>query len=362
MSATISSAPHPTPAVTVNDTSAAGAKADAGNTNGSKDGTSSFGAMFQQLLGQRPHPNATRNTLLPTDIALESSDLSDSSGGTLAELLPFLESMGLVPTEALPSDEALEEITIGSDALPLAGFASALTPPSTAATAISAAQPETGYGGLAFLPSNPADSIGDQGLPLPKEFSSRFAAALEAAGEKASGTPATANPAGVTFQAASPLSPASGTATPLTVEQPVGSPNWGQEIGNRLVWMVNRTNSHAELVLTPPNMGRVEVSLSVSGDQASASFVSSNPAVREALEAAMPRLREALADAGIQLGQSQVGAENARQSAQEEKNGDNFGSTHNASSDANAPQSITAHLPAASAGLKMGRGLVDVFA
>jgi flagellar hook-length control protein FliK len=46
--------------------------------------------------------------------------------------------------------------------------------------------------------------------------------------------------------------------------------------------------------------------LNVSNDSASASFSSAQPEVRAALEAAMPRLREMMADAGIQLGNATV--------------------------------------------------------
>jgi flagellar hook-length control protein FliK len=109
-------------------------------------------------------------------------------------------------------------------------------------------------------------------------------------------------------------------------------------------------------------MGRVEISLSVNGDKAVANFVSANPAVREALEAAMPRLREVLADAGIQLGQTQVGAENAHQSAQQDKNGDNFAFGRNARLDADGALRTGAVTQPAPAMLKKERGLVDIFA
>lgn len=148
----------------------------------------------------------------------------------------------------------------------------------------------------------------------------------------------------------------------LPVASPVGAPQWNQELGDKIVWMSNRQESRAELVLTPPQMGRVEVSLTVNGDQASAIFTSANPAVRDALEAAMPRLREVMAEAGIQLGQAQVGAENSRQSAQQEKNGDNFASGRQ---DANTDTALPQTMPGSSladADLKVGRGLVDVFA
>jgi flagellar hook-length control protein FliK len=152
------------------------------------------------------------------------------------------------------------------------------------------------------------------------------------------------------------------TTQVLQVASPVGSSQWSRELGNQVVWMTHRLENRAEMVLNPPQMGRIEVSLSVTGDQANAVFTSANPTVRDALEAAMPRLREILADAGIQLGQAQVGAENARQFAQQEKNGDNFvPGRDTAFADSASSQSMTggAEMPIS---LKAGRSLVDVFA
>ncbi len=75
-----------------------------------------------------------------------------------------------------------------------------------------------------------------------------------------------------------------------------------------MVLLVGRNEQRAELTLTPPSLGKVDVTLTVSGDQTSALFVSANPTVREALEQALPRLRDMLAEAGVQLGQAQVSA------------------------------------------------------
>jgi flagellar hook-length control protein FliK len=104
---------------------------------------------------------------------------------------------------------------------------------------------------------------------------------------------------------------------------PVGSQHWETAVGNSLVIMSGSRQERAELVLTPPQLGRIEVSISMKGDEATAVFVSANPVVREALESALPRLREVLAEAGITLGQTQVGAESQGQSASERQNGDN---------------------------------------
>ncbi len=93
----------------------------------------------------------------------------------------------------------------------------------------------------------------------------------------------------------------------LTVPTPVGQRAWAEDVGNRLVWMSGRGESRAELVLTPPSLGKLGVSIQVNGDQTTAHFVAASAAARDALEQAMPRLRELLQQAGIQLGQTSVG-------------------------------------------------------
>lgn len=95
----------------------------------------------------------------------------------------------------------------------------------------------------------------------------------------------------------------------LVVPTPVTSPNWHEDIGSKVMMLIGKEASSAELVLTPPHLGRVEVQLTVNGDQTSATFVAATPAAREALEQALPRLREFLADAGINLTQASVGGD-----------------------------------------------------
>jgi flagellar hook-length control protein FliK len=88
---------------------------------------------------------------------------------------------------------------------------------------------------------------------------------------------------------------------------PAGSPGWPEEVGNRVSWMVGQHESQAELTLTPPQLGKIEVSITVSGDQTSAQFVTATPAARELIEQSLPRLREILEQSGISLGQTDVG-------------------------------------------------------
>ncbi|MBK1690694.1 flagellar hook-length control protein FliK [Ectothiorhodospira mobilis] len=102
-------------------------------------------------------------------------------------------------------------------------------------------------------------------------------------------------------------SPAQGVALrPLALEVPVAQPNWNEAVGNRVLWMVNQNVQGAELKLNPPQLGPLEVRISMEGDRAHVQFVAHHPATREALDAAIPRLREMLAGNGVDLGNVDV--------------------------------------------------------
>ncbi len=99
----------------------------------------------------------------------------------------------------------------------------------------------------------------------------------------------------------------------VQVDLPVGQPKWGGEFAQKIVWLTSQQNQVAEIHLNPAHLGPVEVTLSIMQDQATAQFSSPHLAVREAIEAALPRLREMMAESGIQLGNVMVGAESFQQ-------------------------------------------------
>lgn len=88
----------------------------------------------------------------------------------------------------------------------------------------------------------------------------------------------------------------------------VGNPGWDQALGQKMVWMVEGSQQSASLTLNPPDLGPLQVVLNVTNNHATANFIAAQPEVRQALEAAMPKLRDMLGDAGIQLGQANVSA------------------------------------------------------
>ena len=100
---------------------------------------------------------------------------------------------------------------------------------------------------------------------------------------------------------------------PLTPE--VGSSDWGNALGQHVIRMGNADHQVAELQLNPPGLGSLKVTLSMNDHQMQAMFVSAHSSVRAAIEAALPQLRALLADSGISLGNTSVGAESQPQTA-----------------------------------------------
>mgnify|MGYP001251304501 CR=1 FL=1 len=92
----------------------------------------------------------------------------------------------------------------------------------------------------------------------------------------------------------------------VSVEAHVKSPAFAGEFANKVVWLAGRQGQVAELTLNPPQLGAVEIRLSMAGGEAGAQFFSANPAVRDAIEAALPKLRELMSQAGINLGEANV--------------------------------------------------------
>ena len=112
------------------------------------------------------------------------------------------------------------------------------------------------------------------------------------------------------------------------------------------------------LTLNPPNLGPLQIVLNVSNEQATASFFSAQPEVRQALEAAFPRLREMMNEAGIQLGQATVSADTPRQNDTPDRQAQRAAPPFSGADDTVTAGQQTLHAPI----LRSGRGLIDTFA
>jgi flagellar hook-length control protein FliK len=247
--------------------------------------------------------------------------------------------------------------------VPNTGLAAAATPTATADAATTTAA------AIVPTPASPTASA-----PLPAAVASPTAAriadpafakpAIESADNVGKATapatePATADAA--TVSAAAHVTPQQRPAPmpQLRVDTPFGAQNWAIDVGQRVVWMARQDMQGAQLSINPPNLGPIEVNLSVGRDHATAIFSSPHAEVREALEAALPRLREMLASAGISLGQAHVSSQGQSQGGHPDQAGNRAssrfadGSILPGDTDTRSLQRVYLH---------GGSGLVDTFA
>ena len=107
----------------------------------------------------------------------------------------------------------------------------------------------------------------------------------------------------------------------INLQTPIGQPKWEGDFAQKIVWLSNQQQTSAEIRLNPAHLGPVDVMLNLSknelGDQeVMIQFASTHLVTREAIEAALPKLREMMLENGIALGNVSVGADSFRQQAE----------------------------------------------
>ncbi len=101
---------------------------------------------------------------------------------------------------------------------------------------------------------------------------------------------------------------ATAAAATASLSAPVGTAAWNQQLGQQLMRISQQGGEQrVQLKLHPAELGPLSVSLTFSDQGAQAQFLSGHAQVRQALEQAIPQLRETLAEQGISLGEASVG-------------------------------------------------------
>lgn len=132
-----------------------------------------------------------------------------------------------------------------------------------------------------------------------------------------------------------------------------GSEGWNNSIQQKVVWMVGQEQQSATVTLNPPDLGPLQIVINVSNDQTDAAFFSDNQEVRQALQDGLENLRESMKEAGIQLGQANVG-EHPQTAPQE--------TIPIASPRSDASDPLATSLQEAPTVTRVSRGLLDTFA
>ncbi|OOG26216.1 hypothetical protein B1C78_05145 [Thioalkalivibrio denitrificans] len=171
---------------------------------------------------------------------------------------------------------------------------------------------------LASLPllASQGDREGGRAVPLPQALGALVDAVAAGSRSEAPPVPVAAAIVASADAATSGQQPQQSTQAMPRVFQldvPMHQPGWDRALGDRVQWMVRENIQVAELRLNPPNLGPIEVRLHVEGDRTHVNFLAPQAAVREAIDAALPRLRELFAEGGVQLGDVTVSHQDARQ-------------------------------------------------
>lgn len=116
-----------------------------------------------------------------------------------------------------------------------------------------------------------------------------------------------------------------GKAASTGIQTPLGSREWAGEVGQRLLMMVSSKIKSAEIHLNPKELGPMEVRIRMHEDKAHVVFTSQVAQTREALEQAMPRLREMLDQNGVTLGNVNVQDHGAQHSHQRQQHDQHAG-------------------------------------
>jgi flagellar hook-length control protein FliK len=177
------------------------------------------------------------------------------------------------------------------------------------------------------VPSSAAQSQGDEQSPVSgartgvKEHEVGLARApRRAAADGVSVLVRDVVPAAITPSANAPQPgsvPGAGAGGGAASQVPIAMdrPDWDTSLGERVVWLVGKDLRQAELHLDPPELGRIKVHITLAGDQANVSFTARHEVVRDALESALPRLRDMLSDQGwnaVNVSVSQQSAHHGR--------------------------------------------------
>jgi len=83
-------------------------------------------------------------------------------------------------------------------------------------------------------------------------------------------------------------------------------PDWQEAFAQRAQWLVDTDAGEARIKLNPPELGAVDVKISLVDDKTHVHLTASTAAARDELAQALPRLRELFTVSGLELGSASV--------------------------------------------------------
>lgn len=92
----------------------------------------------------------------------------------------------------------------------------------------------------------------------------------------------------------------------MSIDTPLNQPKWGESLAGRVSLMMSGNQQTAKININPPELGPIEIRVTIKNEQANINFFAQHGAVRDAIEDAFPKLREMLSQNGLSMGESNV--------------------------------------------------------
>ncbi|RUO75467.1 flagellar hook-length control protein FliK [Idiomarina seosinensis] len=128
-----------------------------------------------------------------------------------------------------------------------------------------------------------------------------------------------------------------------------------QKLQERINIMLSKNIQRADIRLDPPELGQLQIRVNMNGEQASVQFQVQSQQAREAVESALPRLKEMLEQQGVALADT-----NVSEQQQESLAGDNRGTGSNGSAN-ESTEVVDEHQIAVDNGKPLALGAVDFY-
>lgn len=125
--------------------------------------------------------------------------------------------------------------------------------------------------------------------------------------------PASASRATPTAGSFASLVPAAAPQLTASIGIPVGDAAWRDALNDRVLWMAGNKVHSAEIRLSPAELGPLRVQVAIEDGVASIAFNVQHAATREAIELALPKLREMFGDSGLTLSDTSVSDQGVQQ-------------------------------------------------
>ena len=252
----------------------------------------------------------------PTNEGSEVGAVSPSSSGREMSVPQAVNPQAVNPQAVNP--QAVNPQAVNPQAVnPRASTAQPVSHLAAATTVAAAAKPAL---------ANEADALMELAQRAARNATPADAGKLAAVAPSGESPAPTVEAPAPSVPAFAPMRGAEGASAPMAryeVATPVADRAWPEAFSNRVMLMVNGRDAaapvqNAEIRLNPASLGPIEVRVSMVDGQANVSFHAAHAGTRDAIESAMPRLKDMLEGAGLTLGNVDVSAQSFAERQQRE--------------------------------------------